>query len=672
MWMNYLGTLLFMLAAWSIGLAVLKLSGLCGSRYRMIPYIGIPVGIPVCAVLANLMYLRIGTSMNGVRAAYAAAAMAAGVVLVKKGVEKREVAALLVQILLFSIMILPGVLHGDKYYIHRGNIYDQYFYLSEVIYMSLHKLSYGLSGSMELENAGDVIRAGFGAINSDRPTAPMLCAALTGRSWGNVFFQAYLFLQMVWSGVFGSMLLALEMIIEKLQAENRPDKISKRKHSQRSGKREEQSLEQKSGQTTQENRGSYRIYGVILPGVLALAYVWGFYGQIQYDIDAWSQLTSIGSLLAFVCIYFMLLERLQRGEPMLDVSQYICILLTGTGLFLIYPENTMIQGALLAGMSVVICLKDRKRLPWKTIGILVTIPLFILLLSLCLDAGTVKFALYQVDTSGSDVRQSWASYFDKYWLGYHAFTLTDSRLVGLVKRINLIPSLCGMFLITPDYQTVGTALAALWQLAVAAVAAGLLGIILNALVRYRRKDFFTQLAILGMPIFGVMLLGQKYWSAGKLLLYLSPYLYLLLAGPLLSALWEKGKVRYKLCRYALAAVSGLFVVCQLVFAGMRICDVIGNESCTGYLGNYPSDQAPYLKQTYAYEFDAEDYAGEDEVAVVIEDAWYQDYVKMALAYEGISCYAVPDSVFDRPEWKEVQPKLQDGDITITIEDTYLR
>ena len=52
---------------------------------------------------------------------------------------------------LFSIMILPGVIHGDKYYVHRGNIYDQYFYLAEVVYMSLHDLQYGISEMMEAE-----------------------------------------------------------------------------------------------------------------------------------------------------------------------------------------------------------------------------------------------------------------------------------------------------------------------------------------------------------------------------------------------------------------------------------------------------------------------------------------------------------------------------------------
>lgn len=103
---------------------------------------------------------------------------------------------------------------------------------------------------------------------------------------------------------------------------------------------------------------------------------------------------------------------------------------------------------------------------------------------------------------------------------------------------------------------------------------------------------------------------------------------------------------------------------------MRVYDAVANKDCTGYLGNYPSDQAPYLKQNYPYEFDASAYEDNEVVAICIEDSWYQDYVKLSLAYEGIFYYAVPDTVFNRVIYKEVQQEINEGDIVINIESTY--
>lgn len=138
-------------------------------------------------------------------------------------------------------------------YVHRGNIWDKEFYLSEVTYMSQYDIAYGSGGLLEERYPSDVIWRGYSAVCSDRPIVPLLCATIAGKGWGDLFFQAYLFIVMLWAAVFGPMMLALEIITEGIKTRK-----------------------------IKENR----LY--FLQAFFALAYIWGFYGQIQYDIDAWS------------------------------------------------------------------------------------------------------------------------------------------------------------------------------------------------------------------------------------------------------------------------------------------------------------------------------------------------------------------------------------------------
>ena len=650
---NYFGTLLFLFIVWAIGLSLLKVSKLSQIGYHNMHYISVPIGIATCAVIASALYLALGCSMELVRVGYAVVAVAAGVVLVWKKVEKREWIGFAVMAGLFSIMILPGVIHGDKYYVHRGNIYDQYFYLAEVVYMSLHDLQYGISEMMEAEYVSDVLVSGYNWIHSDRPVTPLLCASLCGKSWGNVFFQAYLFLMLALSSVFGAMKLAWEMLTEKTQAV-----VNKRKKSKKVLPQSQISLRRKE----------------LIGSMMALLYVWGFYGQIQYDIDAWSQLVSMSGLVTFACLYFVVLSDLLNGRPALAVGRYLVLLLLGTGLFLMYPENTILHGGIVVVISVVMWLAKRCRISWKTLILLASLPVGIIVIAALIDFSTVEFALIQIDTSGSDVRQSWASYFDRYWLGYHTFAAGEGMGGAVKKLLSFVVSVCGMFMITPDHTRVSPIVVQLWVLVLAVICVCIIILLLQALrtsfrnaVQMEKRSMLLGFALIGLAAFGFMVLREKYWSAGKLLLYVSPYLYLLLAEPLGGALLKYEVHSQKHMRRCMLGVSGLFVACQLLFAGLRIYDTVVNEDCTGYLGNYPSDQAPYLKQTFSYDFEPELYREEDVLAIVVEDPWYQDYVKIALTYEGIAHYAVPDSVFDRPTWKEEQGSLGVGDKVLFVE-----
>lgn len=348
-----------------------------------------------------------------------------------------------------------------------------------------------------------------------------------------------------------------------------------------------------------------------------------------------------------------------------------------------YPESTLIHGALLVITTIIICIYNKYRISLKEVGKFVSIPIVITMFAWMAHSNTVRFALFQTKDAGSAKRQSWASYFDAYWLGYHNFIESSPSNDAVKKIISLVPSWCGMFIITPDYEKCSSFTVTVWLFVIAIVSLGLIGLFVYAMLRLWKmlsqkkesiKGLLWLFSLLGAVIFLVMTFQGKYWSAGKLLLYISPFLFLILANPAMELLFT-GETQIKknvsgFCYGILLAASVLFISCQIIFAGMRIYNIAGNENGTGYLGNYPSDQMPGLKNNYPYQFDAAKYTEENVVLINIENCWYQDYVKLALTYEGIPYYAVPDYNFSASSIKEVQPEIHDGDTVITVEETY--
>ena len=605
---NYFGTVLFIIAAWSIGMAVLRLICFEKRNYHFYSYAGLSIGIAICALVAVFVYFRLGCSVGVVRIVYCVLTLICFIYFFRKRIRMKEIISCCGLIALFSLMILPGVFRGEKYYVYNGNIWDHYFYLSEVIYMSLHDFAYGWTDMAGAENISDILTQGFSSMNSDRPMVSLLCAVISSKGWGNIFFQAYLYLVMVWAGLFGAMTFALEIFLGKWKWFK----------------------EKKQCSTF-----------IIL---LSLVYTWGFFGQLQYDINAWSQQTAAGCLLAFSCVYLVCLSDIFNGVS-LSADKFLFLTVTGAGIFLIYPENTIIHGVLLVGSSVLLWILKRCHIEWKTILQLMVIPLMIIVFAALGHWGTVKFSISQIHSAESDVRQGWATFFDKYWLGYFPYVDSEGWPSAVKKIIALIPSVFGMFLLVPNYGISDRLLRYVWICASAFVALGILYALWTTFYslwkRYDVKDkdgenssFLLWMGFIGMLIFGEMFFRKKYWSAGKLLLYISPYIFLALIYPLCSMASNKDK-RKKLSYSAVSLISCLFLICQVYMVGLRIYDAATNTNCTGYMGNYPSDQFPYLKETFRYDFDAKKYIGLGTVVVDVEDEWYQKYIKMALTYEGI-------------------------------------
>ncbi len=252
---NYLCTILFIAAAWLTGFAFLRLTGFC-ALHRAVRWIALPAGIAVFALSAAILYFGLEQNVGVIRIVCGIFAVVSLIYLVRKKTGVKQVVCLAAILILFTVMALPGMLRGTKWYVHRGNIWDKEFYLSEVVYMCRYDINYGMEGIMQEEYPSDVLVKGYSAVQSDRPVVPLLCALLASEGFGDLFFLAYLFIIMVWAAIFCAMMCVMELVMEGL----------------------------KKGEDT----GSGKLIFVQI--FFAAIYTLGFYGQLQYDIDAWSQI----------------------------------------------------------------------------------------------------------------------------------------------------------------------------------------------------------------------------------------------------------------------------------------------------------------------------------------------------------------------------------------------
>lgn len=616
MYINYFGTILFIIAAWVVGLATIKSINLEKKNPEDYGLIAFPIGISCFAVVSALLYLRLLFSIRGVRVGLCLLFVISVIFLIKNNIKKEELYTLLFFIICVVLVSLFGLFAGQKYFVHRGNIWDHYFYISEVIYMSLHPFSYGLNPEVPLS---DVLSFGYRVLEADRPTVPLLCAVLCGKGWGNVFFQAYLFKTMMWVSIEFAMTFVIKRSIKA--------------------------------------NGS--VISRISFFVIAFAYSFGFYGQISNDIDSWPQLTSMACLLTYVFTFVIIYKRLLKGG-IINIREYVFLLIIGSGCFLIYPENTMIHAALVALMGITLLIFKHNSFKMRNFWIIVSLPIMISILVGIIDFSTLKCAIFQLETGNDDVRQTWAEYFDRYWDGYFLFVPGDIKGLELMKRaVNFSLSVFGMFIIAPDYGISSIVLRYVWIAFAVFLCICIMAVFIRTIIkvvktlrnkRIRYETAIHLFALEGLFFFGFFLLAHKSWSAGKMLLYISPYLFLAMLNPLSEFVRKRHKQESrmkgkKVNAWILHCFVIIFLSTQIIFAGMRMVNIFTNKAGTGFLGNYPSDQMPELKETYSYDFNAKDFKGCKLVEIRTEDDWYQSFLELSLAYEDISYYSVPDILF---------------------------
>jgi hypothetical protein len=96
-------------------------------------------------------------------------------------------------------------------------------------------------------------------------------------------------------------------------------------------------------------------------GIAAAAlYCVGFWGQIQYDIDAVSQMSSIAVLTALTAIFFQYVQGMADGEAW-NSRQYVLLVLLASAGMALYLESALVHGALYLLCGLLLFVRERKK-----------------------------------------------------------------------------------------------------------------------------------------------------------------------------------------------------------------------------------------------------------------------------------------------------------------------
>lgn len=500
---------------------------------------------------------------------------------------------------LWLVMLIPGIIGRDQYYVYRGNCTDQQTYVEETVALSMHPIGWYESRTEdEVGLVSDVLWRGYRWAVKDRPSAGTMIAVLRLNPSGEIYWVVYMYRMFVLAICAPAFLYLFGVVL---------------------------------------GRGSrgFSIQKVIW--VLAAAlYCIGFWGQIQYDIDAVSQISAIAVLTALTAEFLCYVQGLMDDDAWDKRRYFTMILLAAAGLAL-YLESALVHASLYLVTGILLLVRRKKKLAWKQIVQLIGIPSISFGILILTNYRIIRFLTLQVNSSVSDGRQAWADYFNKWWLGRYG--IDEGRLTGPFSRlVNCIVSTSGMYSMTVNYERYyGMTAIALTGLA-ALLALLVILCILRPFVKKLEEPVWLLWVVLmaGLVIFIGMCVGGKYWSAGKLLYYISPYLYTFLCMPAL---------RFKECKgilektALLLAVILLFSNCEMVYERCR--DVRINPARMGYRGTYPSDMIAGLKMTTDFTFDTKQLEGVDGVVIrdlsmVSDYQFYLQYLKTKL-----TCAEIP-------------------------------
>lgn len=566
---------------------------------RSTEWLSFAVGFSKLTILSTFLYFTCHMSVQVIRIVWLLLGGASVFLLIKRKLFTKSGMAVLGCVTgLWIVMLLPGLIGGDQYYVYRGNCTDQQTYVEETVAMSMHPIGWYESRTEEqIGIISDVLWRGYQWAVKDRPSAGLMIAVLRWNSTGEIYWVVYLFRMFIQAMILPSLFYLFRV--------------------------------------TAKRPGKQRVWTAV--GIAAAAlYCAGFWGQIQYDIDAVSQMSSIAVLVALTAVFFQYVQEMADGKEGSRKQYMLLILLAAAGLAL-YLESALVHGALYLLSGLFLFLREKKKPGWKQSIQMICVPVLSLLIVIAANYRITGFLRGQIFSSVSDGRQAWADYFNQWWLGRYG--IDDGRITGPVSRLaNCILSVSGMYNMTVNYDRYyGVAALALTGMAVLLACLVLFCLVKPVFEKTERPVWMLWTVVLtGAALVIGMCICKKNWSAGKLLYYVSPYWYAFLCMPALQ-IENRRKLTAKLAIF-LAAVM-LFSNAKMVLA--RVYDTKVNWACSGYRGNYPSDMIPGLKHWAKFTFDTRDVAEADGVIIrdlemVSDHQFYLQYLKVKL-----TCAEIP-------------------------------
>ena len=601
---NTICGLLFLIIVYIIGLWEIELLTYRNKPNELGHCCAFGIGLAVTAITATFLYFVCKLNAQVIGLLFLVLGIILGSILFIRGkYRKCDLQIVLFSMIVLGILLIPGVWKGEQYYVYRGNPYDKQTYVEEAVAMSMHSISwYENRTEDEILLESDVLNRGYNWTINDRPSAGLLIAVLS-MGIGDILWSVYLFRMLIQTMTIISMLALFEVVLQK-----------------------------KAGELGWFQKGFF-LLGAILFG-------FGFWGQIQYDIDAVSQMTAAPILICLTtAVICSLLEKINSG--LIKNKQYVMMGLLASGALILYLESALVHGLIYFLCFALLMVLRRTRFSFMEIGKLILIPIAALCLFCITNFHIIEFLMVQITTSVSGSRQEWASYFNAWWLGKHG--IAEGGLLEPVSRIvNFLTSFFGFYNLTINYAAINRIAA--WLIT---IVLGIFDIVLiaylvrNAYVKNTAKQLLGMINLIGISIVIFMICGQIYWSAGKLLYWVSPYLYTVFMLPALDMKQED------LLKKGTIIISILLLISHGFFVLERIYDMKVNYAETGFRGNYPSDQIPGLKVSACFDFDVDEIGNADgviidDLSILSDYQFYLQYLKVKLTYAHIPFSAVND------------------------------
>lgn len=595
---DFLFALIYIYVVWSVG-QVIIFAMKPTRQNEGIEWLAFAIGFSFLTVLTTFLYFTCRLPVEVIRGIWGIfGGLSTALLIWKRQIHLINIKVPAMVLGLYLFLLIPGILGKDQYYVYRGNCTDQQTYMEETVALSSHGISWYESRTMEeIAIESDVLLRGYDWAIKDRPSAGLMIAVLCRTGKGEVYWVEYLYRMFVQAMIAASLIYLFRVLAGE-------DGIEKKWHR-------------------------------VIVGIAAVFYCIGFWGQIQYDIDAVSQMSSIAVLAALTAVFLRCLLNILKDEPF-EKSEYFLLILLASGGLMLYLESAVVHGALYLVTGIVMVLWERRRLKLREVLQLTGIPLSALLILIIANYRILGFFLTQIETSVSEGRQDWASYFNAWWLGKHG-TAAEGFLQPVSRLVNFVVALFGMYNITVDYETFGGKKALLLTGLVGVTAILMVFCLLRFLIKKEKALIraFWALTLTGIVVVLGMVAIQKYWSAGKLLYYVSPYLYAFFCIPLLRKLPRREWMeRVALCGAVLMLVANGKMVLE------RAYDMKVNYACSGYRGNYPSDMIGGLKPMAKFNFDTKELEGADgvcieDLSVLSDHQFYLQYLKVKLTHAHI-------------------------------------
>jgi len=568
-------------------------------------WLSIPIGLSIVTILHNFLYFGIDLYAWQIRILVFVIAVSCFIFLLYKKYLSKNIKIFLAVTLFFLFLTLPAWIGGEQYYVFRGNHWDHFNYINQTLTILNNKYSFYLQNNTAAQYSGqDIIFAGYQFLEA-RPVVSQIFASLLLTQHINLHLTAFLYTTSLWAVALCPFVFGWQQIL-------------------------------------QLSSGSIK-NSLFIKAVPPLVIVVGFWGQYVFDINAWSQLASIPILSALIFVVFLWLPKTFSSFHLLQYKNaFIVTALFAAAGMLLYPEGFIIHACLISACLLFWFIVTRPQIYKNTaLAFGLVIGTWFLLISPHVSA-LFRFMLNQV-RFGATADVNWWAYFSSFILGSY-----DSPNIYL-KFMNMFPSALGLYFITPDYAQPFPILALWLCIFFVFVCLSICFFIkFFDFKMYRGKQFiyiFQMFCVVTIIPLSYFLLREKWWSAGKCLSFIGPYIILFALIPL--ATYSRMELTSPL-RKALLLFSVVILLGHLCFGFARPLYALGNDGI-GYKRPYPSIQDPAFKNKYKWTCDIDKIRNENIVYLStptgkfnnLAPHFFHHYIKQKLTFAGIE-YLYPE------------------------------